>query len=117
MEKTKFIVVRIIFLINLALLTSCTQNTVSSSIEKIKKSDPINRSYQDAYYEKNSDFSENTELRLINISLYNVLISLKFTTYKSYISFDIDDVNKNKYLEINLERVYNYNLKDSKKKY
>ena len=116
MKNIEIMVVRIIFLVNLALLPSCTYDTVSSSIENVKKSDPTNRSYQNTYYEINSNISEDIGLRLININLDNILISLKFTTYNSYISFDIDNMSKNKYLQINIERGDTDSLKDINKK-
>ncbi|CAN6960928.1 hypothetical protein NYA8BAC_01747 [Psychrobacter okhotskensis] len=58
---------RVILLLGFMLLISFTYDIVSSSIENIKKSDPTNRSYENAYFEVNSDVTESVELRLINI--------------------------------------------------
>lgn len=88
MKYFQFIVVKVFFLLSLLLLISCTHDTVRPSIDRIENLDPTNHSYQDAYYEISPNFSEDIELRLINIDLGNILIKLKFTTYNSYIIFD-----------------------------
>lgn len=116
MKYFQFIVVKVFFLLSLLLLISCTHDTVRPSIDRIENLDPTNRSYQDAYYEISPNFSEDIELRLINIDLGNILIKLKFTTYNSYIIFDTDSISKNEYLQINIERDYTDSLKDINKK-
>lgn len=135
-------VLRIIILLHLLILTSCTQDNLNKS-SGISKNDKANRSIiaikkennegkdnildkktslkkpnkvEHKYYKEHSNIYYDKEYEQVEIKSKNDLFVIKLIDYQSYISFISNGNHKNDYLEVDFNYIYGEDIDSAIKK-
>ncbi|MBE0446300.1 hypothetical protein [Psychrobacter sp. FME5] len=109
-------IIRIIILLNLLTLTSCSYDKESTFLIRLDSFSSVNREYEDTYYKQVSDIYYNSEYKLVELSLNNIYMTLKLIDFDSYVSLKINDTYKDKYIEVDFNHAYGENLESAMKK-